>query len=87
MRDHQIEMLEPMLFRRWFSNYIVNYNFAPFVNGRSAHHSEIGFSPADFFSREIQGNKDEDGSMIWHFPIAGEDCEWFCIRIPVDQEE
>ena len=85
MRDHQVEMLEPMLFRRWFSNYIVNYNFAPFVNGKSTHH-EIGFSPADFFSREIQGNKDETGSMVWHFPIAGEDFDWFCIRIPINPQ-
>ena len=86
MRDHQMELLEPMLFRRWFSNYIVNYNFAPFVNGRSTH-PEIGFNPADFFSREIQGNLDDNGSMVWHFPIAGETCEWFCVRIPQKQKK
>jgi hypothetical protein len=81
MRDHQVEMLEPMLFRRWYSNYIVNYNFAAFVDGVCTH-SDIGFSPADFFSREIQSSKDEDGSTVWHFPIAGKDDEWFCCRLP-----
>ena len=83
MRDHQVEMLDPIIFRRWYSNYVVNYHFAPFVNGSSTH-PEIGFSPADFFSREIQGNRLADGSMVWHFPIVGEDKEWFCVRIPVD---
>ena len=82
MRDHQVEMLEPMLFRRWFSNNIVNYNFAAFVDGKSATDT-IGFCPADFFSREIQGNKDENSSStVWHFPLEGKDDEWFCIKIP-----
>lgn len=85
MRDHQIEMLEPMLFRRWYSNYIVNYNFAAFVDGVCTHPT-IGFSPADFFSREIQGSNDANGSKVWHFPIAGKDDEWFCCRIPAECE-
>lgn len=81
MRDHQVEMLEPLLFRRWYSNYIVNYNFAAFVDGVSTH-SEIGFSPADFFSREIQSNSTKDGSIVWHFPIKGKENEWFCCQLP-----
>jgi hypothetical protein len=82
MRDHRLEMMEPMLFRRWYSNCIVNYNFAAFV-GDKCSHPEIGFSPADFFSREIQGNRDESGSMVWHFPISGKNNEWFCLRVPI----
>jgi hypothetical protein len=88
MRDHKLGLLEPMLFRRWYSNYIVNYNFAAFV-GSECTHPDIGFHPADFFSREIQGNRridddnDDDGSssMVWHFPIADKVDEWFCICI------
>ena len=80
MRDHKLEMLEPMLFRRWFSNYIVNYNFSGFV-GPDCDQPEIGFTPVDFFSREIQGNKSNDG-MVWHFPIADTLDEWLCVRIP-----
>lgn len=79
-RDHKLELLEPMLFRRWYSNYIVNYNFAAFVDGVCVQ-KEIGFSPIDFFSREIQGN-DTPSGMAWHFPLKETDNEWFCIRIP-----
>lgn len=81
MRDHHLEMLEPMLFRRWYSNNIVNYHLSAVVDGKRSPNS-IGFSAADFYSREIQGNKDEAGSMVWHFPVADSDQEWFCIRIP-----
>ena len=35
----------------------MNYKFTAFVMGDSVLHNEIGFLPADFFSREIQGNK------------------------------
>ena len=35
----------------------MNYKFSAFVMGNSVPQNEIGFSPADFFSREIQGNK------------------------------
>jgi hypothetical protein len=85
MRDHKLGLLEPMLFRRWYSNYIVNYTFAAFV-GRECTHPDIGFHPADFFSREIQGNRlnnheENDWSMVWHFPIADKVDEWFCISI------
>lgn len=81
MRDHKLELIEPRLFRRWYSSHIVNYNFTGFVNSRCVD-DEILFSPADFFSREIQGNQIE-GNMIWHFPVRdwGEN-ERFCVRIP-----
>jgi hypothetical protein len=81
MRDHKVGMLEPRLFRRWYSNFIVNYDFAGFV-GNSCMGAAINFSPADFFSREIQCNA-SDSSMAWHFPISDTDDEWFCIRIPL----
>ena len=81
MRDHQLDLLDPFLFRRWFSNYIVNYNFAAFVGGVCTH-PYIGFTPADFFSKEIQGSKNGDGSTTWHFPISNTENEWFCSRIP-----
>ena len=82
MRDHQLEMLMPVLFRRWYSNYIVNYNFMGFF-GETCTDREIGFSPADFFSREIQGNQDPSSkATVWHFPLADSQDEWFCLRIP-----
>jgi hypothetical protein len=85
MRDHQMDLLDPFLFRRWYSNYIVNYNFAAFVDGVCTH-PDIGFTPADFFSREIQSCKDQYGSTIWHFPIATKDDEWFCCRLPAKHD-
>jgi hypothetical protein len=81
MRDHQVEMLGPMLFRRWYSNCIVNFNFFPFVNGRQTNNS-IGFCPADFFSREIQRNTDASGATVWHFPLKDKENEWFCVKLP-----
>jgi Protein-only RNase P len=89
-RDHKLGMMsEPRLFKRWYSNYIVNYNFAGFVHGNPSH-SDIGFAKADFYSREIQGNPslNSNGQVVgtsWHFPLSDtEDNEegWFCIRIP-----
>lgn len=83
MRDHKLELIEPRLFRRWYSSHIVNYNFTGFVDSECVD-DEIGFSPADFFSREIQGNQtDDSGTVTWHFPVS----EWdenqrFCLRIP-----
>jgi hypothetical protein len=73
--------LEPRLFRRWTSCYIVNYNFTAFVGSECADR-EIGFSTADFFSREIQKHDSICGS-VWHFPVS----DWplddrFCVRIP-----
>jgi hypothetical protein len=86
MRDHKLELLEPMLFRRWYSNFIVNYNFSGFV-GDTCTSPEIGFSPADFFSREIQGNADRTGEMVWHFPIADSRDQWFCVRLPTPTDD
>jgi hypothetical protein len=79
-----MDLLDPFLFRRWYSNYIVNFNFAAFYDGVCTH-PDIGFSPADFFSREIQHRTDPNGSTIWHFPIANKEDEWFCCRIPANK--
>ncbi len=81
MRDHKLGLLEPRLFRRWMSCYIVNYSFTAFVGKESAD-KEISFSTADIFSREIQCNQTNDGNA-WHFPVR----DWalddrLCIRIP-----
>ena len=87
MRDHKLFLLEPRLFRRWYSNFIVNFTFSAFV-GDECIDKEIGFRTADFYSREIQGNpttndKGEESGMAWHFPVADwNDDETFCIRIP-----
>ena len=82
MRDHKLELIEPRLFRRWYSSHIVNYNFTGFVNSECVD-DEIVFSPADFFSREIQGNLSSDGNMTWHFPVRDwDEHEFFCLRIP-----
>ena len=87
MRDHKLELLEPRLFRRWYSNFIVNFTFSAFV-GDQCVDKEIGFRTADFYSREIQGNETlgEDGRALgiaWHFPVSDwEANECFCIRIP-----
>ena len=85
MRDHQLDLLDPFLFRRWFSNYVVNYSFAAFI-GEVCTHPDIGFTPADFFSREIQSSKDRYGSTTWHFPISHTENEWFCCRIPAKND-
>lgn len=91
MRDHKLELLEPRLFRRWYGCHMVNYNFTAFVNGESVAGNEIGFSQADFFSREIQGNEcpvdgEQDqkwGGQAWHFPVSDWDLdERFVVRIP-----
>lgn len=81
MRDHKLGLLEPRLFRRWTSCYIVNYSFTAFVRDASIDR-EISFSTADFFSREIQSHKTTTGTA-WHFPVS----DWglddrFCVRIP-----
>jgi hypothetical protein len=64
----------------------VNYNFGAFVGGKGTY-SEMGFSNADFFSREIQGNTSGKKSSVWHFPISdmGDD-DWFCVRIPTTEK-
>jgi hypothetical protein len=80
MRDHKLELLQPRLFRRWFSSHIVNYSFI--LNDSESDDREITFSTADFFSREISFHPTEYGTF-WHFPVR----EWdkndrFCLRIP-----
>ena len=81
MRDHKLGLLEPRLFRRWTSCYIVNYSFAAFV-GKESSDREIGFSTADCFSREIQSNESKKGTS-WHFPVNDWDLDdRFCVRIP-----
>ncbi|KAL7533901.1 hypothetical protein ACHAXR_005517, partial [Thalassiosira sp. AJA248-18] len=92
MRDHKLELLEPRLFRRWYGCHIVNYNFTAFVMGESVDGNEVGFSQADFFSREIQGNQcpsnhDESHSLAWHFPVNDWELdERFVIRIPTNKQ-
>lgn len=87
LRDHKLSLLEPRLFRRWYSNFIVNYTFSAFV-GPQCDNKEIGFKTANFYSREIQGNPTfgEDGNengTAWHFPVSDwDDTESFCVRIP-----
>lgn len=78
---------------------MVNYNFSAFVNGECVVGNEIGFSQADFFSREIQANKcsvNEDdgeenniwGGNAWHFPVSDWDLdERFVVRIPKRQKK
>ena len=97
MRDHKYGLLEPRLFRRWYGCHMVNYNFTAFVNGECVNGNEIGFSQADFFSREIQSNQcpfnvnvkqnesqeSEWGGHAWHFPVNDWDLdERFVVRIP-----
>ena len=82
MRDHRLELLQPRLFRRWVSSFIIKYDFSPVVEDKWDERDVI-FSPAEHFSREIQGNPTPDGSMAWHFPVSewSED-ERLCIRLP-----
>ena len=90
MRDHKLELLEPRLFRRWFSSHIVNYEFNPFVKD-IWEEREIKFVKADSFSREIQGNPQSSmtketsssSAIVWHFPVQGwSHNDRFCVRIP-----
>ena len=87
LRDHKMSLLEPRLFRRWFSNFLVNFTFSAFINDECVDR-EIGFRTADFYSREIQGNSAVDdetneNGTIWHFPVGDwDENESMCIRIP-----
>mmetsp|Transcript_18129 Transcript_18129/g.20922 ORF Transcript_18129/g.20922 Transcript_18129/m.20922 type:complete len:679 (-) Transcript_18129:48-2084(-) len=85
MRDHRLALLEPRLFRRWYSCHIVNYDFSKFYE-KEWEERKVDFCAADVFSNEIQGNPSQDekilGSLSWHFPVEG----WgkhdrLCIRI------
>lgn len=89
VRDHQeFQFLRPRLFNRWYSSTIMNYNFTGFV-GDECVDPEIAFTPADVYSREIQGNNAtangsiEASSRTWHFPVQDWDTtDWFCVRLP-----
>lgn len=83
MRDHKLSLLEPRLFRRWYSNFIVNFTFSAFVRDQSVD-NDIGFSTADFYSREIQANRSDDSqNTVWHFPVSDwDENESFCVRLP-----
>lgn len=87
LRDHQMALLEPRLFRRWYSNFLVNFTFSAFI-GDECVDKDIGFRTADFYSREIQGNPtvDDEGNecgTVWHFPVTDwDENESLCIRIP-----
>lgn len=83
MRDHRLSLLQPREFRRWRSCHIVNYEIEPFDEDEWEENRDVIFTPADFFSREIQGNSDSTGSSTaWHFPVMGwDDSRRFCILI------
>ena len=90
LRDHKMSLLEPRLFRRWFSSFMVNFTFSAFVDEK-CYDREIGFKTADFYSREIQGNsviddKDNKIGTAWHFPVGDwDENEYMCIRIPLSK--
>jgi hypothetical protein len=85
MRDHRVSLLEPLLFRRWYSAHVTTYTIKPFQESEWEERA-VRFSPAYSFSSEIQGNEiDREGmnGTAWHFPVT----EWegrterFCIAI------
>lgn len=86
MRDHKMELLEPHLFRRWYSSHIVTYSISPFEEDEWEPRA-VSFAPADSFSREIQGNA-MDGELLkgkaWHLPISDWEArsDRFCIAVP-----
>jgi hypothetical protein len=82
LRDHKMSLLEPRLFRRWYSNFLVNFTFSAFVNDECMD-KEIGFKTADFYSREIQGNPTNGNGTSWHLPVRDwDENESLCIRVP-----
>lgn len=82
MRDHKLELLQPRLFRRWVSSFIIKYGFAP-VGDDESDDREVSFLPVDLFSKEIQGNPTQNGVTAWHFPVGEwDENERFCIRLP-----
>jgi len=73
MRDHRLSLLEPREFRRWISCHIVNYNISGYKQDEWLEDRKITLFPADFFSREIQGNAHPNrNGTVWHFPVT----EW-----------
>ena len=83
MRDHKLDLLEPREFRRWCSCHIVNYNMSAYGADEWSDARSVELSPADFFSREIQGNRPGEGSgKVWHFPVVGwEEPSRLCVWI------
>lgn len=91
MRDHKLDLLEPREFRRWCSCHIVNYNVSSSVvevdeSWGNTTSTEVEFFPANFFSREIQGNPPGarfggDG-LVWHLPVTEwDEHDYLCIFI------
>lgn len=83
MRDHKLDLLGPREFRRWCSCHIVNYNVSAYEGDEWSITREVRFSPADFYSREIQGNPLQSGKgNVWHFPVRNmEETDWLCLYI------
>lgn len=73
MRDHKLDLLEPREFRRWCSCHIVRYDISDFDQDEWGEERDVKLSPADFFSREVQGNSHgtKEG-LVWHIPVT----EW-----------
>ncbi len=83
MRDHKLDLLEPREFRRWCSCHIVNYHVSAYEENEWTEKRQVTFSPADFFSREIQSNQLENSKgNVWHFPVSNwEESHWLCLYI------
>ena len=64
-------------------SYSKKYNITPYIEDEWEEGRSVQFIPADFFSREIQGNLHKNGKdVVLHFPVT----EWeeparFCIWI------
>jgi hypothetical protein len=73
MRDHRLSLLEPREFRRWKSCHVVNYAIGAYESTEWESRN-LSLFPADFFSREMQGNSHPGyaGATVWHFPVV----EW-----------
>jgi hypothetical protein len=79
MRDHKLTLLEPREFRRWCSCHIVNYHLSFYEDDEWGEGRQVDLTPADYFSREIQGNPHPSSvGNVWHFPISNS-TDWLCI--------
>jgi len=82
MRDHKLDLLGPREFRRWYSCHIVNYHIDNYKNDEWQDERNVRFYPADYYSREIQGNAHPSGKgTVWHFPITNSSDWWLGIWI------
>jgi hypothetical protein len=81
LSDH-VNRVKPRLFRRWFTNFVLAFD----IDYKESLHEKtsVNFNFDAKYSKEIQSNTAEDGSLVWHFPIIEDDLEneWFCIRVP-----